>query len=279
MKILIGGGTGFVGGALTRLLRSKGHVVEHISRRPGAGISWVSDGGGGEELGGWNRQFQEEVVSSRVHTTQTLATAITEAKKPPRIWVLLTGVGYYRPSLTTEYDENSAGGDFDFMSRLVRDWESAAQLAEDKAQVVRHVIVRSGVVLGKDGGAIKQMIWPFWLGVGGSIGSGRQYFPWIHVDDLGGILAHALENDSVSGILNGVAPAQNTNREFAVTLAASLGRPAVLPLPEFAVRAVLGAERGVMLLEGQRVMPVRTLQSGYKYRYPELRAALENIVT
>ncbi|XP_078063712.1 epimerase family protein SDR39U1-like [Mustelus asterias] len=123
------------------------------------------------------------------------------------------------------------------------------------------------------------MIWPFWLGIGGAIGSGRQPFPWVHVDDLSGILAHALENESVRGVLNGVAPSANTNAEFSAALAASLGRPAVLPVPGFALEAMLGAERAAMLLEGQRVIPKRTLESGYKFRYPQLRAALENIVT
>ncbi|XP_067833093.1 epimerase family protein SDR39U1 [Heptranchias perlo] len=218
-------------------------------------------------------------MSSRINTTKALRAAIAGAQKPPRVWVLLTGVGYYRPSLSAEYVEGSSGGDFDFMSRLVRDWEAAAKLPRDTEEAVRQVIVRSGVVLGRKGGAIKQMIWPFRLGVGGAIGSGHQYFPWIHVDDLSGIIAHSLENEAVKGVLNGVAPAQCTNAEFAKSLAAALRRPAVLPLPGFAVRAALGSERAVMLLEGQRVVPERTLGSGYRYRYPELQAALEDIVS
>ncbi|XP_072363702.1 LOW QUALITY PROTEIN: epimerase family protein SDR39U1, partial [Scyliorhinus torazame] len=225
-----------------------------------------------------NAKFKEEVVSSRVGTTKRLRTAIVNAKNPPRVWVIVTGVGYYKPSLTAEYDEDSSGGDSDFFAS----WsgiEEAARLPEDKAQFVRQTIIRSGVVLGKEGGALRQMIWPFWLGVGGAIGSGRQPFPWIHVDDASGILAHALEADGVSGVLNGVAPSPNTNRQFAEALAASLGRPALLPLPGFAVEAVLGAERAGILLEGQRVVPRRTLASGYKYRYPDLPAALENIVS
>ncbi|XP_078394451.1 epimerase family protein SDR39U1, partial [Cetorhinus maximus] len=135
------------------------------------------------------------------------------------------------------------------------------------------------VVLGKDGGAMKQMIWPFWLGLGGAIGSGQQSFPWIHVEDMSGIVAHALEDQSVCGILNGVSPTPCTNSQFAAALGSSLRRPAVLPVPGFALEAVLGTERAVMLLEGQRVVPKRTLASGYKYRYPELTAALDHVVS
>ncbi|XP_041031379.1 epimerase family protein SDR39U1, partial [Carcharodon carcharias] len=291
----IGGGTGFIGGALTQLLRNKGHEVGHISRNPGAGITWTGLAARGlppcdavVNLAGenvlnpfrrWNRKFKDEVFSSRVDTTRTLARAIVETRTPPQVWLLVSAVGFYQPSLTVEYDEDSPGGDADFFSRLVRDWEGAARLPEHTAQLVRQAVVRSGVVLGKDGGALKQMIWPFWLGVGGAIGSGRQSFPWIHVEDMSGILAHALENDSVRGILNGVAPTPCTSRQFAAALGSSLGRPAVLPVPALALEAVLGAERAVMLLEGQRVVPRRTLESGYKYRYPELAAALDNVVS
>ncbi|GCC42866.1 hypothetical protein chiPu_0026554, partial [Chiloscyllium punctatum] len=137
-----------------------------------------------------------------------------------------------------------------------------------------------GVVLGKQGGAMKLMVWPFWLGLGAPMGSGQQFMPWIHVDDLCGILAHALEDQRVTGVLNGVAPAQVTNGEFARALARSLSRPSVLPpVPAVVLQALLGTERAVMLLEGQRVIPRRTLQSGYTYLYPELHTALKDIVS
>ncbi|XP_060677677.1 epimerase family protein SDR39U1 [Hemiscyllium ocellatum] len=188
--------------------------------------------------------------------------------------------GYYRPSLTVEYDEDSAGGDWDFFSGLVRDWERAAWLPPEVARDVRQVVVRSGVVLGRQGGAMKLMVWPFWLGLGGPMGSGQQFMPWIHVDDLSGILAHALEDRRVAGVLNGVAPAQVTNGEFARALARSLSRPSVLPpVPAVVLQALLGTERAVLLLEGQRVIPRRTLQSGYTYLYPELHTALRDIVS
>ncbi|XP_074413609.1 epimerase family protein SDR39U1 [Zonotrichia albicollis] len=294
MRVVVGGGTGFVGRALTQLLRSRGHQVTHVSRRGGTDrISWeeLSHSGlplceavvnlAGENVLNpfrrWNDDFCREVVSSRVETTKALAKAIGAAEQPPRAWVLVTGVGFYRPSPTAEYTEDSAGGDFDFFSRLVSSWEAAALIP---GSPTRGVVVRSGVVLGRDGGAISQMLLPFRLGLGGPMGSGLQPFPWIHIQDLAGIVCHALETESVRGVLNGVAPSSpgTSNGTFAQELAAALGRPALLPVPAWAVRAVFGAERAAMLLEGQRVLPKRTLESGYRFIFPELRAALKDIV-
>ncbi|XP_077171904.1 epimerase family protein SDR39U1 isoform X1 [Paroedura picta] len=291
----LGGGTGFVGRALTQLLRSRGHEVTVVSRRPGKDqITWdeLSRLGlppceGAVNLAGenvlnplrrWSEDFRQEVVTSRVETTKTLAKAIAEADHPPRSWVLVTGVGYYRPSHTTKYTENSPGGDFDFFSRLVTRWEAEARVPE---QTTRQVVVRSGVVLGRDGGAIAQMLWPFRLGLGGPIASGLQPFPWIHVTDLAGIVVHALEHEGVGGILNGVAPSAVTtsNGDFARALGSALRRPAILPLPGFVVSAVFGPERSVMLLEGQRVVPRRTLESGYRFAFPDLPSAIRDILS
>ncbi|XP_020671154.3 epimerase family protein SDR39U1 isoform X1 [Pogona vitticeps] len=294
MRVLVGGGTGFVGRALTQLLQSRGHEVTVISRRPGKNkITWdeLSRTGlppceGAVNLSGenvlnpfqrWNESFRQEVVASRVETTKTLAKAIAEAEHPPRAWVLVTGVGYYKPSHTTRYTEDSPGGDFDFFSRLVTRWEAAAKIPGDRT---RQVVVRSGVVLGRDGGAIAQMLWPFRLGLGGPIASGRQPFPWIHVGDLAGIVAHALERDDVTGILNGVSPSAvtTTSGDFAQAMGSALRRPAVLPLPGFVVSAIFGPERSVMLLEGQRVEPKRTLETNYRFVFPDLPSALRDIL-
>ncbi|XP_074023636.1 epimerase family protein SDR39U1-like isoform X1 [Numenius arquata] len=294
MACLPGGGTGFVGRALTQLLRSHGHEVTHISRQGGKDrISWeeLSHSGlplcdavvnlAGENVLNpfhrWNDAFCREVISSRVETTKTLAKAIADAEQPLRAWVLITGVGYYRPSPTVEYTEDSPGGDFDFFSHLVSSWEAAALTPGSPA---RGVVVRSGIALGRGGGAISQMLWPFRLGLGGPLGSGLQPFPWIHIRDLAGIVCHALENEHLQGILNGVAPSSpyTSNGTFAQELAAALGRPALLPVPAWAVRAVFGAERAVMLLEGQRVVPKHTLESGYHFIFPDLSGALKDIV-
>ncbi|XP_049624167.1 epimerase family protein SDR39U1 [Suncus etruscus] len=293
MRVLVGGGTGFVGTALTQLLKARGHEVTLVSRKPGPGrITWeeLTSSGlppcdaavnlAGENilnpLRRWNEAFQKEVLNSRLTTTQILTQAITKAQQPPQAWVLVTGVAYYQPSLTAEYDEDSPGGNFDFFSNLVTKWEAAARLP---GNATRQVVVRSGVVLGRGGGAISHMLLPFRLGLGGPIGSGQQFFPWIHIGDLAGILTLALEANHVQGVLNGVAPASTTtNAEFAQSLGAVLGRPAFIPLPSPVVQAVFGKDRAIMLLEGQKVVPRRTLASGYKYSFPELRAALQEIV-
>ncbi|XP_067388288.1 epimerase family protein SDR39U1 isoform X1 [Emydura macquarii macquarii] len=295
MRVLVGGGTGFVGGALTQLLRSRGHEVTHVSRHQGPGrISWdkLSRSGlppcdaavnlAGENVLNpfrrWDEAFRKVVVASRVETTKTLAKAIAEAEQPPRVWVLVTGVGYYRPSPTAEYTEESPGGDFDFFSRLVSAWEAAAKVPGD---ATRQVVVRSGVVLGKGGGAVSQMLWPFRLGLGGPVGSGQQPFPWVHVRDAAGLVCHALETEAVDGVLNGVSPASpaTSNADFARELGRALGRPALLPLPGWGVRAVFGAERAIMLLEGQRVVPRWALASGYRFVYHDLPSALREVVS
>ncbi|XP_059037779.1 epimerase family protein SDR39U1 isoform X1 [Mustela lutreola] len=322
-KPCTGGGTGFIGTALTQLLKARGHEVMLVSRKPGPDrITWDElDTSGlphcdaavnlaGENilnpLRRWNESFQKEVLNSRLETTQILARAINKAPQPPQAWVLVTGVGakegetkkniawsrgrtgdsgqtsavplaaYYQPSLTAEYDEDSPGGDFDFFSNLVTKWEAAARLPGEST---RQVVVRSGVVLGREGGAIRHMLLPFRLGLGGPIGPGHQFFPWIHIRDLAGILAHAVEASHVQGVLNGVAPASaTTNAEFAKAFGAALGRPAFIPLPSMVVQAVFGRERAIMLLEGQKVVPRRTLATGYQYSFPELGAALKEVV-
>ncbi|KAM9202674.1 epimerase family protein SDR39U1 isoform 1-T1 [Dugong dugon] len=294
MRVLVGGGTGFIGTALAQLLKARGHEVTLISRKPGPDrITWdelarsrlpscdaaVNLAGANilNPLRRWNEAFQKEVLSSRLGTTQMLASTISKAPQPPKTWILVTGVAYYQPSLTAEYDEDSPGGDFDFFSSLVTKWEAAARLPGDST---RQVVVRSGVVLGRGGGAISHMLLPFRLGLGGPIGSGHQFFPWIHISDLVGILAHALEARHVQGVLNGVAPGPTTtNAEFAQALGAALGRPAFIPLPSTVVKAIFGRERAIMLLEGQKVVPRRTLATGYQYSFPKLGAALKEVVS
>ncbi|XP_008067886.1 epimerase family protein SDR39U1 isoform X2 [Carlito syrichta] len=245
MRVLVGGGTGFIGKVLAQLLRGRGHEVTLVSRQPGPGrITWDELAASGlpecdaavnlagenilNPLRRWNEAFQKEVLSSRLETTQMLAKAIMKAPQPPQAWVLVTGVG---------------------------------------------------VVLGRGGGAISHMLLPFRLGLGGPIGSGHQFFPWIHIGDLAGILTHALEANHVQGVLNGVAPASATNAEFAQALGTALGRPALIPLPSTVVQAVFGRERAIMLLEGQKVIPRRTLATGYQYAFPELGPALKEVVS
>uniref|UniRef100_A0A3Q3X4F1 Uncharacterized protein n=1 Tax=Mola mola TaxID=94237 RepID=A0A3Q3X4F1_MOLML len=300
LDVCAGGGSGFVGRELTRLLRSKGHEVTVISRQPGPGkITWgqLESSGlppceGAVNLAGenlmnplrwWNESYKNDLFSSRIDTTKTLAQAIAASPTPPCSWVLLSGVACYKPSLTAQYTEDSEWTPFDVLSKLVKEWEAAARLPENVEKTTKQVVIRPGVVLGRDGGAMKQMLLPFWLGLGGTLGSGRQPFPWIHVSDLAGIIAHALEQpaDATSPspqVFNGVAPALTTNYEFTKELGRIMTRPTIFPVPEFVMKALLGSERAIVLTQGQNVIPKRTLEVGFQYKYPDLTSALKEIV-
>ncbi|XP_069033925.1 epimerase family protein SDR39U1 [Embiotoca jacksoni] len=300
MRVLVGGGSGFVGRELTRLLRDKGHDVTVISRHPGPGkITWAElqshglppcDGAvnlAGENLMNplrwWNESYKNDLFSSRINTTKALSQAIAASSSPPQSWVLVSGVACYKPSLTAQYTEDSDWTPFDLLSTLVQEWEAAARLPLHVAQSTKQVVIRPGAVLGRDGGAMKQMLLPFWLGLGGTQGSGRQPFPWIHVSDLAAIIAQALEPsvDAPSPsprVFNGVTPALNTNYEFTKELGRVLRRPTVFPVPGFVMNAFMGSERAVVLTQGQKVVPKRTLESGFQFKYPDLTSALKEIV-
>ncbi|KAK2822745.1 hypothetical protein Q5P01_022810 [Channa striata] len=300
MRVIIGGGSGFVGRELTGLLRKKGHEVTLISRQPGPGrITWgeLESRGlppceaavnlAGENLMNplrwWNESYKNDLFSSRIDTTKTLARAIGASPKPPHSWVLVSGVACYKMSETAQYTEDSEWTPFDLFSNLVKEWEAAAHLPGNVAKNTKQVIIRSGIVLGRDGGAMKQMLLPFWLGLGGTLGSGSQPFPWIHVSDLAGIIARGLEPpaDTPSPspqVFNGVAPALNTNYEFTKELGRILRRPTIFPVPGFVLNTLMGSERAVILTQGQKVIPKRTLEAGYQYKYPDLTSALKEIV-
>lgn len=302
MRILIGGGSGFIGRELTRLLRDKGHEVTVISRQSGPGkITWgelescgLPPCEGAVNLAGenlmnplrwWNESYKKDLFSSRIDTTKALSQAIAASSSPPHSWVLVSGVACYKPSLTAQYTEDSDWTPFDLLSSLVKEWEAAALLPENVAKSTKQVVIRPGAVLGRAGGAMKQMLLPFWLGLGGTLGSGRQPFPWIHVSDLAGIITHALEPPADSPpspspqVFNGVAPALNTNYEFTKELGRVLGRPTIFPVPGFVMNALMGSERAVVLTQGQKVIPKRTLESGFQYKYPDLTSALKEIVS
>lgn len=300
MRVVVGGGSGFVGRELTRLLRSKGHEVTVISRQPGPGkITWrdLESNGlpscdsavnlAGENvmnpLRWWNESYRKDLFSSRIDTTKALAQAIAASPKPPHSWVLVSGVACYKPSLTAEYTEDSEWTPFDLLSKLVKEWEASALLPDNVSKTTKQVVIRPGAVLGRDGGAMKQMWLPFWLGLGGTLGSGQQPFPWIHVSDLAGIIAHALEPpvdtpSSSPQVFNGVAPALNTNYEFTKEMGRIMRRPTVFPVPSFVMNTLMGSERAVILTQGQKVIPKRTLEAGFQYKYPDLTLALKEIV-
>lgn len=298
-SVLIGGGTGFVGRHLVNLLRGGGAKVRIITRKPNSAqdqISWdtIKNKGIPEDttaivnLAGrnildpvlWTEGFKKEVYDSRTNTNRVLVDAIRRASKKPRAFVTVSGVGYYKPSATTEYDEEwrqQPSMDKDFLMSLAQDWESSSELSEEITDKTRRVVIRSGVVIGSDGGIIKNLLLPFKLGLGGPIGSGHQWFPWIHVDDLANLFKFAILNDHVDGIINGVAPEQIRNRDFAQTFANVLGRPSFIPLPQLVVNILFGSERGDILLKGQKVKS-RAGVLGFRYNYPTLHEACKQSV-
>lgn len=226
----IGGGTGFIGSSLCSLLKGKGYDVVVISRMPGPQrLSWQDLQQTGlpngttavVNLAGqnvldmsqqWNEGFKQNVRNSRVKTTKALAEAIGNARPKPNVFVTISGVGIYPPSTDKEYTEESEVKQYDFLSKVCHEWEAAAKLPQNMK--VRQVTIRSGVVLGRHGGMIKQLYLPFCLGLGGPVLPGNQYLPWIHINDITRLILFAIENPKVEGILNGVAPQVITNKVF-----------------------------------------------------------------
>ena len=285
MKVVIGGGSGFVGRALARSLAADGHEVVMVSRRPerargvGRAVRWAAapaevDGASavvnlaGVSIGGprWTKGRKAAILGSRVETTRALVRAIEEAAEPPRVLVTASGIDFYGESGDAVCDEDSPRG-ATFLARVCGEWEAAAATAR-----VPHVAVRSALVVGPGAQAIRLMALPFRLFAGGPVGGGRQWFPWIHIDDL--VAVHRLAIDGVlEGPVNAVAPEQLRQVEAARTFGAVLHRPAVVPTPALAVRLLLG-EQAELLLLGQRAVS-RKLE-GLEFRYQSLRAALED---
>lgn len=303
MKIAVTGATGFVGRPLVRNLLARGHDVVVLTRNPEkarAGLpalcearSWDPHRATPPELlrsidvvvhlagesvagGRWTEQRKHEIRASRIDGSRSLVDAITAlpASERPRALVSASAIGFYGDRGGELLDESSPAGS-GFLAGVCRDWE--AEVARASTSGVRTVSVRVGVVLGKDGGALQAMLPPFRLGAGGRVGSGEQWMSWIHLDDLVALFVHAVENEAVSGIVNGTAPAPVTNADFTRALGRALGRPTIVPVPGFALRLLLG-EMSDILLASQRVAPQRTLATGFAFRFPELPAALDDLV-
>lgn len=287
MKVLLTGATGFVGSRLRERLELAGHEVLPVSRRPGRGYDW-SEGSlregvaaadavvhlAGENLFGkrWTAEQKERIRASRVDTTERLARLVAERR--PTCFVSASAVGYYGPSDVPGLDEHAPPGD-DFLAGVCRDWEAAAEAAIESG--VRTARVRIGVVLGPDGGALAQLLPIFRLGVGGPVGSGRQGFSWVHREDLCSLFLFLLENERAQGAFNATAPEPVTMKDFARTLGRVLHRPAVLPVPGFALKLALG-EVADVLLTGQHVLPRRAREIGFEFRFPELEGALRDVL-
>ena len=312
--LVIGGGSGFIGTALTTALRARGDRVTWISRTPGPGrMTWDALARDGlppcdavVNLAGmhilqpgrrWNDAYRDEVIRSRVETTRTLVAAINSSPHPPAVFVSTAGKCFYgiqemsEGGPPPEMDEDSIPQNKDFAAELVGLWEQAAE-GVDKTRV-RHVRLRIGVVLGAvDRSTRLGKLWrigrfrgflpiiraPFCLGLGASIGTGKQMLPWVHIDDMVGILLHLLDRPDLDGRFNAVSPGIVDNATFTRAFARRLHRPVLWAIPEWLVRRVVGTERASILLRGQLVRPRRTLESGYRFQFPEIDGALADLV-
>jgi len=222
----------------------------------------------------WSDQQKRLIRDSRIVTTRNLVEELRSVDRKPAVLVSGSAVGFYGDRGDEQLEETSPAG-HGFMSEVCEEWEREAARAIELG--VRVVQVRTGVVLSGEGGALQKMLAPFKLGLGGPLGSGKQWFPWIHIKDIVGIFRHSIVTSSLAGPVNGVAPEPVTNREFTRELARALHRPAFLPVPEMALRVLMG-EMSAVLFGSQRVVPKAALASGYQFHYPLLESALANLL-
>lgn len=297
MKSLIIGGTGFVGRHLANKLPDAiiaGRSIEKIQKvfgrerearvwdpyRPPEssflhGVDAVFNLAGESVFQGrWNAAKKDRIQTSRVHGTKRLLETIALAEKKPKILINSSAIGFYGSRGEEELTEQSVPGN-DFLAKVCIEAEKTALSGEEHG--LRVVLIRTGIVLGTKGGALSKMLLPFKYGLGGRLGSGRQYMSWIHIDDLVGIMVHALENTQLRGPVNAVAPKAVSNSEFTRALAKALHRPGLLPVPAIILKVVLG-EFATVLLGSQRVVPEALEQAGFRFSYPELDAALANLL-
>ncbi len=299
MKVLITGGTGFIGKHLSKTLTERGHELVIVTRRkdvthPQGRISymqWDTGASGilpdntpavdavinlaGESIGNnrWSPQVKEKILSSRVDTTKAIVSSIEKNIIKPKVLINASAIGIYGTNEERLFHENDTGEN-DFLAGVCKAWEAEAIKAEKLN--IRTVMVRTGVVLGKEG-ALQKMVTPFKFFVGGPLGSGRQWMSWIHIDDLVNIYIHALEHDDISGPVNAVAPNPVRMSEFAKALGTVMHRPAIMPAPDFALKMILG-EMSDLVLKGQQVSADKIINSGFRFEYPELSGALKRIL-
>jgi uncharacterized protein len=270
VRIAVTGASGFVGSALVRALQSAGDEVIAVPR----GTAEIGDAEAIVNLAGapiavrWTARRKREILTSRVDTTRRIVDAIARRSSPLRVLVSASAIGFYGDRGDEQLSEESTAG-ADFLAGVVRDWEAAAAAAR-----VRSVQLRFGIVLGAHGGALAKMLPPFRMGVGGRLGTGKQWMSWISLDDLVRVIRFAIDESSLNGPVNAVAPNPATNAEFTATLGRVLHRPAVLPVPAVALRAVFGEMAALTMLASQRVRPARLESAAFRFAHPDLEGAL-----
>ncbi len=301
MRVIVTGSTGLVGRALVRSLLADGHEVTRLVRgdaqgfrAPGtAAVHWDPERGeidapaleghdaavhlAGENVGEgrWDDEKKRRILESRVKGTTLLASALAGLSAKPKVLVSASATGYYGDRGDEILREESASGS-DFLSEVCREWEKGTLQASQAG--VRVVHLRIGVVLDGEGGALQKMLTPFKLGVGGKIGSGSQYMNWITLEDLIGVIRRAVEDESLRGPVNTVAPQQVTNAEFTKALGHALGRPTIFAVPAFAARLAFGEMADALLMASTRVEPARLKEAGFQFKHPEIEGALRSVL-
>jgi len=298
MKILITGASGLIGKALQTSFKEKGYEMLLGSRgepKDERHIKWNPDTGfsaedlprlegldtvihlAGENISGlrWTEEKKKAIRDSRVFGTRSMIETFDKLKQKPKVFISGSAIGFYGDRGNDEMNESSSAGKT-FLSEISKEWEAESRRAEDMG--IRTVLLRTGIVLSKDGGALATMMTPFKLGIGGVIGSGEQWMSWVSLDDVVRIINFVLENEDFRGAINVTAPNPVTNKEFTKTLGSVLYRPTFLPLPEFAVHMVFGEMGDALLLDSTRVVPKRLLDAGFEFKYPNLKDALEHAV-
>ena len=279
MNIAVTGATGFLGRRLTKLLEKRGHTVRAVSLRGAVRAEALAGCDGVVHLAGepvaqrWTAPARQRIVESRVEGTRRLVEAMRAHR--PNVLVSASAVGYYGSRGDEVLTEQSSPGE-DFLAQTCVAWEREA--LEGEKLGARLVRLRIGVVLGSGGGALEKMITPFRLGVGGRLGDGRQWMSWIHVDDLCELILFALKESTLRGVLNATSPHPVTNAEFTKALGRALHRPTVMRVPGFLLKVLLGEEMSGVLLGSYRVMPEGAMKAGFEFRYPDVAAALVDIL-
>jgi uncharacterized protein (TIGR01777 family) len=303
MKIVITGGTGFIGKALAGELSGAGHQVVALSRDAEKGrrvlgevaavaqwdgesaTGWAehADGAGaivnlaGESIspGRWTRSKRTRILKSRLDAGQAVVEAVLKAGAKPRVVVQSSGIGYYG-SGTDEVDESASAGS-GFLPEVARKWEASTKKVQEMG--VRQIVIRTGVVLGISGGALPRLLTPFRLFVGGPLGSGKQYFPWIHLEDEVRAIRFLAESEKLEGPFNLVAPQSLTMKDFSAILGQVMKRPSWLRVPGFTLKLAFGQMADEVLLSGQRALPRRLMEAGYEFAHPSLEPALREILS
>ncbi|ADU29234.1 TIGR01777 family oxidoreductase [Evansella cellulosilytica] len=298
MKIAIAGGSGFIGKALTSLLVNNGHHVfvltrhaaQHQSKENVTFIQWLTNNAkpelelegidaiinlAGESLnsGRWTKEKKQQLRNSRISATNEVVRIIESMQSRPNVLVNGSAIGYYGTSLTSTFTEGDIVKSNDFLSSLVHDWEDTTSPLIGELRIV---YARFGIVLSKEAGALKKMLLPYKMFVGGKLGSGQQWMSWVHIEDTVRALEHCIQTPSISGPVNITSPTPVRMHEFGKTLATVINRPYWAPVPSFVLKTVLG-EMSTLVLEGQRVLPRNLQETGFTFIYPSLKEALDSL--